>query len=792
MERTGCILVFGGLEDVSRWGRIRLGAASRLDRALCGALLLLVLPPLGAGAQLIYAVGAGSRPASLPNIEGGYLTDSVNGIAVDRQGYVYLTGDTFSPDFPKGLVIPTGGMLGGARRRLFVAKLSPDGSRFLYVKVIEGGSGKAIAVDATGNAYVAGTANPGYGRLGPEVPVSLRAGPLGAEDAFALKLDPSGSRVLYTAYLGGSYANGVNALALDGAGNVYVAGTTWSRDYPFTPGAFQSVSTCDKTTPCGFVSKLNASGTTLVYSARLGGSSVNLASSIAVDASGAVYVTGSTSSLDFPVTAGAFQRQHSGSSAGYPYDAFVTKLNPSGTAAVYSTYLGGSLEDWATGVIVDASGNAYVAGTTRSDDFPVTPQAFQKTTHPNLETAFVAKLNATGTALVYSTFLGSTLFGNTRANAIALDAQGSAYITGSTYGGLPVWRAFQPSFYGGTCASYSVSGTFPTGFWACSDAFVAALNASGSGLLYSTYLNGYLNDSGLAIAVDSQGNTYAAGHGALSLAATNPLSNDGGAFAVKLSSAGTPPLFTRESITNGANFVSGLVLPGGLATIFCANLTGIRGIVQAPGFPLPTELAGVRVKINGILAPLLAVADVSGQQQINLQVPFEAASTADPLDVEVSQNGISAWVIQVKTKSTAPGIFTVDGTYGAIQHGADYSAVTPASPAQRREVVVLYGTGTGWVTPAVPSGMPAPMAPLAVTKTTPTVTIGGNPAEVLFSGLVPGFVTLYQLNVSVPDAVASGDQDVVVSFPPYQECCLVGVSLRTVRVDSRPVKIPVR
>ncbi len=757
---------------------MRSSGANWRNVALCGTLLLVALAPRAAGAQLTYAVGAGSAPVNLPNIVGGYLTDSVNAVAVDSQGSVYITGNTFSAEFPKEFAIPYNGVFAALRRYLFIAKLSPDGSRFLYVRVIEGGSGNAIAVDAGGNAYVAGSTY--SGTLRSEIPVSLRAGPLGQNDAFVLKLDPSGSRVLYLAYLGGSGREGTSSLALDGAGNVYVAGATDSQDYPARAGAFQSSKKCNDQPFCtaAFVTKLNVSGTALVYSTLLGGTHSDSARSIAVDAFGAVYVTGSAFSSDFPVTPGAFQQQHDPPSpSGFSNsDGFVTKLNPSGSALVYSTFLGGSGYDWPTGIAIDVAGNAYVTGATF-------PQAFRTS---GARGGHVTKLNTAGSALVYSTFFRGGVY------AIAVDAQGNAHVTGSsTEARLPVLRAFQPSFYGGQCAVYSLSGSIATSFEDCSDAFAAALDASGSGLLYSTYLNGKLHDSGLAIAVDAQGNTYAAGHGALSLAATNPLSTNGGAFVVKLSNTGIPPFFTRESVTNAASFVSGLVLPGGLAAIFCANLTGIRGIVQAPGFPLPTELAGVRVKISGIPAPLLSVSDVNGQQQINLQVPFEASATADPLDVEVSQNGVSAWVIQMKTKSTAPGIFTVDGAYGAIQH-SDYSLVTPDSPSQQGEVVILYGTGMGWVTPAVPSGIPAPVAPLSVTRTTPTVTIGGNPAEVLFSGLAPGFAGLYQVNVRVPETVASGDQGVVVSFPPFRECCDAGVSLRTVRVDSQPVKLPVR
>ena len=578
-------------------------------------------------------------------------------------------------------------------------------------------------------------------------------GPAGDGYGFVLKLDPSGTRILYAAYLGGSGlggTEGVNALALDGTGNVYVAGTTNSRDFPVTLGAFQSSAKCNKLyCQTGFVSKLNATGTALVYSTLLGGSDIDAVSGIAVDASGAAYVTGRTTSPDFPVTLGALQQQRMA--------GFVTKLNSSGSALIYSALSGGAA------IAVDRDGYAYATGG-----------------------GFVTKLNPTGTGAVYSTFVGPV-----SATAIGLDGQGNAYITGSTFGGLPVSRAFQPSFYGGQCVVWTQSGNVGSGYKTCSDAFVAALNSSGSGLLYSTYLNGSLNDTGMGIAVDPQGNTYVVGNGALNVAAASPLSNNGGAFVVKVSNAHTPPLLTRESVTNGASFVSGLVLPGGLATIFCANLTGIRGILRASSLPLPTELAGVTVKINGVPAPLLAVADVNGQQQINLQVPFEAASTADPLDVEVMQNGVSAWVTQVKTKTTPPGIFTVSDHYGTIQHGTDYSLVTPASPAEAGEVIILYGTGFGWVNPAVPSGMPAPSSPPSATTIKPTVTIGGEAAEVLFFGLTPGFSGLYQLNVRMPLDVKSGDQHVVVSLPPVRECCGAGTSLLTVRVDSKPVKISV-
>jgi uncharacterized protein (TIGR03437 family) len=279
--------------------------------------------------------------------------------------------------------------------------------------------------------------------------------------------------------------------------------------------------------------------------------------------------------------------------------------------------------------------------------------------------------------------------------------------------------------------------------------------------------------------------------GILSVAQSNPLSTGGSAFVLKLGGNRIPPYFTRESVTNGASFVSGLVRPGGAASVFLTGLTGISGLLQATSTSLPTEINGVSVKVQGMPAPLYAVAQVNGMQQINFQVPFEAPP-GDELDVEVSQNGVAAMVTGVKVSTTAPGVFTVDGVDGAIQHSADYSLVTPSSPAVPGEVVIIYSTGLGSVTPPVKSGEPAPFGLLSETDAVPTVMIGGWNAELLFSGLTPGFVGLYQLNVRVPATAQSGDADVILSFPPVQDGYSPYPRAHYVRVDSKPVKMSIR
>jgi len=342
----------------------------------------------------------------------------------------------------------------------------------------------------------------------------------------ALLIDPVLS---YSTYLGGSGDDFGWGIAVDSSGNAYVTGGTDSTDFP-TANPFQA--TCDGCAPYAsgpdaFVAKLNAAGSALVYSTYLGGSGVDYGLGIAVDSSGNAYVTGQTSSTDFP-TVNPFQATNHGG-----YDAFVAKLNAAGSALVYSTYLGGSNNDWDQGIAVDSSGNAYVTGQTSSTDFP-TVNPFQATNKAAIgTTAFVSKLNSTGSALVYSTYLGGSSqdFGI----GIAVDSSGDAYVTGYTYStDFPTANALQA-----TCDNCSL--TAP-------DAFVAKLNSVGSALVYSTYLGGSGLDEGSGITVDSSGNAYVTGYTeSTDFPTANPFQahcdncsgNNGDAFVAKLNSAGS-------------------------------------------------------------------------------------------------------------------------------------------------------------------------------------------------------------------------------------------------------------
>jgi hypothetical protein len=346
-----------------------------------------------------------------------------------------------------------------------------------------------------------------------------------------------GSGAANSAFIGGSAA----AIAIDSQGSTYVTGETLSTTFPVTQGTFQSIDpAAANQTFTAFVSKLNAAGTALIYSTYLGGSSGDEGNAIAVDANGDAYVTGSSASLNFPVTPGALQTTNKGASSAKA-TAFVTELNPSGANLIYSTYLGGSTFDGAAAVAVDAEGNAYVAGQTSSTDFPVTQGAFQMTSNATAaqsSNAFVAKLNPSGSALVYSTYLGGSggpsqsameggcIAADSKANgllgsgladnqdgafAIAIDGSGDAYVAGQALSAnFPVTQdAFQAQNNGASTNA--------------TNAFVAKLNPAGSALLYSTYLGGsgtscsgsgalgYNGDVGLALALDSLGNAYVSG-----------------------------------------------------------------------------------------------------------------------------------------------------------------------------------------------------------------------------------------------------------------------------------------
>jgi hypothetical protein len=340
------------------------------------------------------------------------------GIAVDGAGRAYVTGVTDSADFPAipGAFDPSYNGDDDA----FVARLNAAGTALEYATFLGGGGGdwgKDIAVDGAGRAYVAGdTTSADF----PATPGAFDPSHNGGYwDAFVARLNAAGTALEYAAFLGGGSVDSSPAIAVDGAGRAYVAGGTASADFPATPGAFDTSHNGDDD---AFVARVNPAGTALEYATFLGGGDLDWGIGIAVDGAGRAYVTGYTQSADFPTTPGAFDPSYSG-----PADAFVARLNPAGTALEYATFLGGG---YGTGIAVDGAGRAYVAGDAISADFPATPGAFDTSHNGGYWDAFVARLNAAGTALEYATFLGGG--GTDGGEGIAVDGAGRAYVTGVT------------------------------------------------------------------------------------------------------------------------------------------------------------------------------------------------------------------------------------------------------------------------------------------------------------------------------------------------------------------------
>jgi len=381
-----------------------------------------------------------------------------------------------------------------------------------------------IAVDAAGSVYVTGYTN------SSDFPTTTGAYDTelsGSNDAFVTKLNSTGTSLVYSTFLGGTGPDRAHGIALDAAGNAYITGHTFSSDFPTSAGAPDTE--LDGSYDA-FVTKLNSAGTALVYSTFLGGTSNDLANGIALDSAGNAYITGYTYSSDFPTAFTAYDTGFNGST-----DAFVTKLNSTGTALVYSTFLGGTSNDRGNGIALDSAGNAYITGYTQSSGFPTTSGAYDTSFNHSTsyeDDAFVTKLNSTGTALVYSTFLGST--STDLAYGITVDSAGNAYTTGSTNSsGFP-----------------TTAGALDTELNGSYDAFVTKLNSAGTDAVYSTFLGGTSSDYAYGVTVDSAGNAFITGStnssGFPTTAGAYDTQPNGGAagFVTRLNAAGTALLYS--------------------------------------------------------------------------------------------------------------------------------------------------------------------------------------------------------------------------------------------------------
>ncbi len=412
---------------------------------------------------------------------GGSDVDRGEAIAVDASGCAYVTGTTFSSNFP--LVNPVDGNASGSE--LFVAKYSADATDTIYCTYLGGSGGEesfgGIAVDADGRAYITGvTSSTNY----PTTVGALQADPGDNNyDALTTKLSEFGNALVYSTYLGGDNDDVGLDIVVDQSGCAFVTGRTKSSNFP-TANAFQSslgsVANYD-----AFVTKLSADGGSMIFSTYLGGNGTDYGHGIAIGTAGNPYIAGWTTSDNFP-TKNAYQPTAGGS------DGFVTKMGVGGDSLIYSTYLRGSTGavDQIQGIAVDSAGAAFVTGHTSDATFP-TMSAFQGTYGGGTHDAFVTKFAPSGTSLIYSTFMGGSLADS--ALDIAVDRFGSAYVSGTTSSdNFPILSQYQ---------SDSATG----------DMFVARLSRSGGTLVYSTYLRGNGSDENRGIAISDSGYCYITG-----------------------------------------------------------------------------------------------------------------------------------------------------------------------------------------------------------------------------------------------------------------------------------------
>jgi hypothetical protein len=437
---------------------------------------------------------------------GGNAGDTGLSIKVDSSGSVYVAGETLSTTFPAASsTTPFQGQQHGGTSTgdAFVAKLDSTGSKLIYFTYL-GGSGDDgaydLAIDAGGNAYLTGftvssdfpTKNAIFSHISGSPDSKFQVYPV---DGFVAKLNPSGSGLVFSTYLGGSASDLGSAIAVDPAGYIYVTGYSFSSDFPVV-NAFQSQWSGNSD---AFVTKFAPNGQSLVYSTYLGGSAIDQGQGIAADAAGYAYVSGYTASINFPVTAGASRTNLNGSgSAVTVYDAFVTKISPNGRSLAYSTYFGGSQNDFGYRIAVDGAGNAYLVGTTQSADMPHSNAFGLKlgndgTNSINFD-AFLTKFGVTGKP-IYTAQFGGNL--NDAAWDVAVDSAGRAFVVGITSStDFPVVRPFD---------------LFRTANSGGKDVFVVAFDTNPGPVLYSGYFGGASDDFGYAIAVDDEANAYISG-----------------------------------------------------------------------------------------------------------------------------------------------------------------------------------------------------------------------------------------------------------------------------------------
>lgn len=811
-----------------------------------------------AGGRTGFRVGAydASRPLVIDPVLvystylGGNRADFITSMATDREGSVYVVGQTNSIDFPiKGTNHTT---YQGAVPYGFVAKFKPGGEDLVYSTMIGGASNTiayGIAVDTDGNAYVTGrTGARNFPLANP-----VQSDQPGLNIGFVMKLNPAGDRILFSTYHGGERNDTFNAIAIDANRNIYVTGQTTSSTFPLVNAWQQQMGGASQD---AFVAKYSAPNYRLAYSSYMGGTGVEEGHAITVDSNGSVFVAGATRSPNF-ATPGAFQTRY-----GSTEDGFVARIHPNGGLAFF-TYLGGNGDDIARAIALDGAGSIWVAGSSVNTSFPVTDNAVQKTLNGNSD-AFLAQLSNDGSRLLYGTYYGgSGRTGSTYnegAQALAIDPDGKVWVAGVTRAAdFPGVKPMQ-GFGGGD-----------------TDAFLFQYNPATNAIEFSTHFGGSGNEEANTISIDSTGAVYFGGEtfssnfplkaafrstfgpssdgfvtkvcdprltvdqasltflqvqGAAAPAAqtlklnacaaipytmriegdflratpasgttnaTIQVSTDGrnlaiGDYDAKLiftspEAVNSPlevpvkwrvnppaPVISASAVVNAASSRQGPVAPGELVVIYGTNL----GPAQLAGFALngskfSSEVSGTRVLFDGVAAPIV----YTSVGQVSAIVPYSVAGRATT-QMQLEYRGARSAAVSLSVAAASPALFTANssGTGPGAILNQDYSLNTAANGAEKGSTVLLYATGEGMTNPAQADGQITADV-LARPQLPVTVTIGGQPAIVDYAGAAPGLVAgVFQLNVRIPTGIASGNQAVIVTVGTISSPTGVTVSVR--------------
>ena len=660
---------------------------------------------------------------------------------------------------------------------------------------------RASAIDSSGNIYLAGettadvipvTPNAFQQKFAGCSNLPETAGP--CSHSFVVKISADGTRILYATYLEGSTGSDrATAIAVDPAGNAYIAGITSSTDFPV------SARTYENKPSEGFLAKLNPDGSELLASTYVRGAEP---AAIALDTAGNTYVTGTTTLMNpFTPTPGAVQTTSPGD-----IDAFVLKLNPTLETAVYSTFLGGGSVDWGYGIAIDAEGNTWITGTTSPDvrfgqnlpRFPITSGTYS---HEGVGgDVFVARLNRDGSGLLASTVIGGPQSDVGR--AIVLDSKGDAYVAGTT-----------------GSSNFLAAGTVAVTY-----GFAMKLSADLTALIYSTTLPGRTNllasdriqialrgdhfivrhkadgplpstpgavhpclagqrsaplDESYVVELSSAGDaaayaTYARDAYALAPDSIYVLSSDQNRLLEKTALA-MAPAGVMTCVASAATFFEGSLAPGEIVSILGSGIgpeTPRGAELDATG-KITTSLGGVIVRVNGQPAPLLYVS----ASQINAVIPFEIAGSAS-VSVQVLKDNVPLNTMTTAGAVTTPGAFAIVNPNGAIN-----SSDNPAGPGS---TLAVFMTGAGLMQPQPETGSIG----RADTRIAANVSVALRafvlgklvvvPLEIAYAGDAPISVQgLVQINARLPDALPNtlpsasafldikiGDAD-VVSIPVH-------------------------